>query len=148
MTYGNNTYKGRYKIKNPEKYNGNADNVVYRSAWELRFMNYCDNHPDILKWSSEEIVIRYFSPVDQKIHRYFMDFWIRAKTESGGIKDYLIEVKPKKYTQPPQQRKRKTKKYVEEIAQYKINEAKWNAAQEYAENKGMEFKILTEDHLT
>ena len=72
------TYKGKYAPQNPEKYKGNAKNIIYRSMWELRFMKYCDSNPSILEWSSEEIVIPYRS-LDNKIHRYYPDFWIKYK---------------------------------------------------------------------
>ncbi len=64
MSYGKNSYKGRFKPKNPEKYNGNAENIVFRSSWELRCMKYFDDHPGIIWWSSEEMHIPYYSPVD------------------------------------------------------------------------------------
>ena len=72
-------YKGLYKIKNLSKYKGNPAKVTYRSLWERKFMVYCDNNPNILKWSSEEIIIPYRSPIDKRIHRYFPDFWIQIK---------------------------------------------------------------------
>ena len=51
------TYKGKYKIKNPDKYLGDPSNVIYRSGWELAVMNWADTSPQIRKWGSEETVI-------------------------------------------------------------------------------------------
>jgi hypothetical protein len=50
-------YSGRYKVKNPEKYDGDHTQVVYRSLWEKHAFKWCDDNPKIKKWSSEEVVI-------------------------------------------------------------------------------------------
>ena len=74
------TYKGRYKPKNPEKYAGDVDNVVYRSGWERYVMKWCDDSLDIVQWMSEELVIPYICETDNRPHRYFMDFVIKYKS--------------------------------------------------------------------
>jgi hypothetical protein len=141
-------YQGKFSPKNYKKYKGNPTNIIYRSSWELKFMNYCDLNENILEWSSEEIVIPYLSPLDQKFHRYFVDFWIKVKDRNGEIKKYLIEIKPKRYTQPPNQNpNRKTKKWVSENYEYVKNQAKWKAAKEYCADRLMEFKLITEEEL-
>ena len=140
-------YKGRYTPKNPKKYKGDYHNIVYRSLWERKFMVYCDNSDNILEWGSEEIIIPYLSPWDGKLHRYFPDFYIKVKQASGNIKKFIIEVKPKKQTRPPKPANRKTKKWLNEVKTYSINEAKWKSASEWCGNNDMEFKILTEDEL-
>jgi len=137
------TLKGRYQVKNPEKYNGDPTKVFYRSSWELKFFNYCDRNPDIVKWSSEEIVIPYKSPIDGRYHRYFPDVWI--KTSKGKV--YLIEIKPFKETQEPKKKSRITKQYLNEVKTYGININKWKAAQEYCKDRKWEFKIITEHEL-
>ena len=83
-------------------------------------------------------MIPYRSPIDRRIHRYFVDFYLKTR---GGT--YLIEVKPSRFTKPPAPRK-KTKKYLQEVAQWGINEAKWKSAQEFCEDRGWMFKIITE----
>ena len=140
-------YKGRYTPKNPKKYRGDYHNIIYRSLWERKFMVYCDNSDNILEWGSEEIIIPYLSPWDGKIHRYFPDFYIKVKQSSGGIKKFIIEVKPKKQTRPPKPVTRKTKKWLNEIKTYSINEAKWKHEKKWCETNDMEFKILTEEEL-
>ena len=140
-------YKGRYTPKNPKKYRGDYHNIIYRSLWERKFMVYCDNSDNILEWGSEEIIIPYLSPWDGKIHRYFPDFYINVKQSSGGIKKFIIEVKPKNQTRPPKPVTKKTKKWLNEIKTYSINEAKWKHAKEWCETKDMEFKILTEEEI-
>ena len=140
-------YKGRYTPKNPKKYKGDYHNIVYRSLWERKFMVYCDNSDNILEWGSEEIIIPYLSPWDGKLHRYFPDFYIKVRQASGNIKKFIIEVKPKKQTRPPEPTHRKTKKWLNEVKTYSINEAKWKSASEWRGNNDMEFKILTEEEL-
>jgi hypothetical protein len=140
-------YKGLYKIKNISKYKGNPTKVTYRSLWERKFMVYCDNNPNILKWSSEEIIIPYRSPIDKRIHRYFPDFWIQLKNSKDIKEARLIEVKPKAQTQIPKKKTKTTKKYLKEVYIYGVNEAKWKAAEEYCKDRGWKFQILTEDHL-
>jgi hypothetical protein len=138
------TYKGKYQPKNPKKYLGDSSNIVYRSGWELQCMNYFDRNENIIEWGSEEIVIPYRSPIDGRIHRYFTDFIIRARTKSGKIETTIIEVKPHSQTKPPEVKKRKTKRYIKEVVTYVTNEAKWNAAEEYCHDRKWKFKILTE----
>lgn len=142
-----NTLKGRFIPKNPQKYRGNPNKIIYRSSWELRFMRWCDNHPDVLKWASEELSIRYISPIDRKYHRYFPDFLIQKKTANGSVQTVLIEIKPAKQTRPPTTPKKRTKKYLNEVLRYEINKAKWNAAIEFCNQSGITFQILTEAEL-
>ena len=87
------TYKGRYKVANPKKYKGDLTEVVYRSSWELKFMRWCDHNKNVLEWGSETTIIPYRSPVDSKLHRYFVD--LKVKYKSG--KTVLIEIKPEKF---------------------------------------------------
>ena len=77
------SYKGKFRPKNRKKYKGNSSDIVYRSLWKLKFMNYCDKSKDIITWSSEEIIIPYKSPVDNKSHRYFPDFYVKYKDARG-----------------------------------------------------------------
>lgn len=141
-------YKGIYKIKNIEKYSGDPTNVIYRSLWERKFMIFCDSNPNILKWSSEEIVIPYYSTVDDKYHRYFVDFWVKIKTKQG-IEEYLIEIKPLQQCKPPKIKNpnKISKKELNEIKKWNINKQKWKSALNYASERNWKFKILTEKQL-
>jgi hypothetical protein len=141
------SYKGKYQPSNPKKYKGDPTNIIYRSLWERKFMVYCDTNENILEWFSEEIAVPYRSPIDNKIHRYFPDFYIKVKESTGQIKKYLIEIKPKKQTIEPIPQKRKTKGYIYEVYEYAKNQAKWKAAQEFCEDRQWEFKLLTETEL-
>ena len=140
-------YKGKYKVRCPYKYKGDPTKVIYRSLWELKFMRYCDSNINILEWGSEEMYVWYRSPVDNRPHRYFPDFYIKARESDGKIKKYIIEVKPKKQTAPPAKPKRQTKGYLREAFEYARNQAKWKAANEWCIDRGFEFKVLTEKEL-
>jgi hypothetical protein len=139
--------QGKFRPTNPEKYKGDPNNIIYRSSWERKFLKYCDNNENIIEYSSEEIVLPYRSPVDNRIHRYFPDFYIKVKESNGQIKKYLIEIKPKKQTVEPKVQKKKTKGYIYEVVEYAKNQAKWKAAKEFCEDRQWEFRILTEDDL-
>ena len=137
------SYKGRYTIKNPDKYAGDAKKVIYRSLWERNAFRWCENNPKVKLWNSEEVVVPYVSTVDKKLHRYYVDLLIQMEDK----KTYLIEIKPKKETQPPKKRSRKTKKYVNEQLTYIKNNDKWEAANKFAEHNGWKFQVWTEETL-
>ena len=141
------SYKGRYSPSYPRKYKGNPSNIIYRSLWERKFMVYCDLNQNILEWGSEEIVIPYRSPIDNRVHRYFPDFYVKLKETTGKTKKYINEVKPKRQTKPPSRPKRQTKGYLREVYEYARNQAKWEAAVDYCKDRLYEFKIMTEDEL-
>lgn len=138
--------KGRFRPKNPQKYKGDPNNIIYRSTWEIKVMNYLDENPNVIWWGSEELPIPYISPVDKKRHRYFPDFIAKMRKADGTVMTYVIEVKPEKQTQPPTQ-KRKTKTFLQEAITYEVNKAKWYAAEEFCKDHGWQFQILTERHL-
>jgi hypothetical protein len=146
MSYGTNSYKGKFTPQNPKKYNGNPDNIIYRSSWELRCMKWFDDNPNIIWWSSEELAIPYYSPVDKRMHRYFPDFIIKVKRKDDTIMTYVVEVKPEAQTKKPTQ-KRKTKNFLRESITYVVNQMKWKAADEFCHAHGWEFKIITEKDL-
>jgi hypothetical protein len=127
----------------PEKYTGDPTNIIMRSSWETRFASWCDKNPSVLKWSSEETIIPYKCPTDNRIHRYFVDFKITVTTG----RTYLVEVKPKTQTQPPIYPGKRTQRYLQESLAFIKNQAKWQAANEFAKDRGWEFKIITEHEL-
>ena len=111
-------YSGKYKPKNPKKYTGDYTKVVYRSLWEKHAFKWCDTNPQILQWSSEEVVIPYLWDVDKRYHRYFVD--LKVKFNNGET--WLIEIKPDKQTRPP-------------------------AYQSFAKDRGWKFVVWTENTL-
>ena len=141
-------YKGKFKVKNPQKYIGDSTNVIYRSLMELNFMKWCERSEKVLKWNSEEVVIPYISPMDKKRHRYFPDFLIQ--TNKGWT---LIEVKPLIQTKPPKKiliekvTLKKKRRYVKAVKTWLVNEAKWNAAKKVCEVNGWKFELMTEKQL-
>ncbi|MFZ9715569.1 MAG: TnsA endonuclease N-terminal domain-containing protein [Pelagibacteraceae bacterium] len=141
------SYKGKYQPSYPKKYRGDSKNIIYRSLWERKFMVYCDLNENIIEWGSEELVLPYRSPVDNRIHRYFPDFYIKVKESTGQIKKYIIEIKPLRQTIEPKIPQKKTKGYIYEVVEYAKNQAKWKAAKEWCLDRGYEFKILTENEL-
>lgn len=144
----NKNYKqGFFTPKNPSKYKGDPTNIVYRSGWEKRVMQWLDENINVLTWSSEEIVVPYISPIDGKIHRYFVDFYVEAIGKNAEIKTMLLEIKPAAQTTEPKKKQKKTKQYITEVVTYGINQAKWYAAKRYAESRGWEFKVVTEAEL-
>ncbi len=132
----------------PEKYLGNVKDIVYRSSYELKAFHWCDSHPDILEWSSETISIKYFDPTTNKIRRYFPDLFIKIKEQTGEIKRYIIEIKPKRQTVPPKATgRKKTKTFLAESRIYAKNNAKWEAAKSFCKDNGIIFKLVTETEL-
>ena len=146
MTFGKKTYKGRFQPKNPKKYNGDADNIIYRSTWEVRVMKWLDEHPNVIWWASEELPIPYKSPLDNRMHRYFPDFIAKIKQKDGSVMTYIIEVKPLEQTKMPIQKK-KTQRYIREAATYVVNQEKWKAADIFCQEHGWKFMVMTEKEL-
>ena len=139
-------YKGKYQPSHPRKYKGDPTNITFRSLWERKFMNWCDQNANVLEWSSEEIIIPYRGP-DGKPHRYFPDFYMKQRQNDGKIKRYVIEVKPLKQCSPPKRPKRQTKGYIREAFEYARNQAKWKEAREWCADRQWEFKVITEKEL-
>jgi len=120
-------FKGKYTPKNPNKYDGNIKQIIYRSSWERLFMVYCDRNEQILSWSSEEIKIPY--RFEEKIRTYYPDFWVDMIDKDGNRVQKIIEIKPH---------------YQRSM---KVNKVKWTAAIMHAKNNQMEFLVMTEKEL-
>ena len=134
--------QGKYIPRLPKKYKGDYRNIVYRSSWEYKFMQWCDNTSSVIEWGSEEIAIPYISPVDGKRHKYYPDFYVKV-----GNKKYMVEVKPTRQTKEPRTQKKITKRYVTEVVTYSVNKAKWKAAEEFCKDYRWEFMLITEKEL-
>ena len=140
-------YRGKFRPKNPQKYRGDPTNIIYRSLWERNCMRYFDENPNVLKWSSEEVIVPYKSPIDGRYHRYFPDFLIRVKNKQGQLETIMIEVKPYKETKEPKPQKRLTKNYLAEVKTWGINKSKWEAAIDFCKDRKWKFMIITEKEL-
>tara|TARA_A100001037_G_scaffold274647_1_gene272563 strand:+ start:321 stop:773 length:453 start_codon:yes stop_codon:yes gene_type:complete len=143
----NESIKSKYKPKNPRKYKGNPNNIVCRSNWEKKFCQWCDTNENILLWASEEFSIPYVSPLDRRVHQYYPDFLIKVQEGGGAIRDYVIEVKPKRQCIPPKRKSKVTKSYIYEAKTYEVNKAKWRAAEDWCKDRRLIFKVITEDEL-
>lgn len=130
--------KGKFTPKNPQKYVGN--NVpMYRSSWELSFMNFVDNNPNILKWASEAIKIPYRNPLNGKQTVYVPDFFIQYLDKNNKMQVELIEIKP-----ASQQLIEKVGKSKVNQAMFIKNQAKWAAANIYCKQQGIKFRVLNQ----
>ena len=138
--------RDRYPVVNRKKYIGNPNKVTYRSLWEKDFMVYCDRNTNVLNWCSENPIIKYFCPTDRKWHKYYPDFYMKVKQSDGNIKEFIIEVKPKRQTKPPRKGKSRRNYLYEQLTWVK-NQAKWEAATQYCKKREWEFKIVTEREL-
>jgi len=139
--------QGFFKPLNPKKYIGDPTNIVFRSGWEKRVMEWLDTNTNVIRWGSEEVIIPYVSPIDNKVHRYYTDFYVEAVGRDGETRKMLLEVKPKVQTQEPKKPQRTTKRYITEVMTYGVNQAKWKAAEDFCRNRGWEFRLITETEL-
>jgi hypothetical protein len=143
--------QGYFKPVNLSKYLGDPTAIIFRSSWEFKFLKWLDASPTIVAYSSEPIGINYYNPLDKRGHVYYVDFFMITRDSNGNEQRFLIEVKPDKYTKPPAAPDRMTSKqtanYVYAAKQYIINQAKFKAAKEFANQRGMKFGIITENFL-
>lgn len=110
-------------------------------------MKYLDENTAVIEWSSEELAIPYLCPTDNRWHRYYPDFIVKARTADGSTQTMILEVKPKKETMEPKKQKKANRKYLTEVMTWGKNQSKWKAATEYCADRGWTFKLITEDHL-
>lgn len=140
-------HQGKYIVKNPKKYLGNVNNVVYRSSWELKFFIYADNSKKVIRWNSEEVVIPYVSPIDKKVHRYYTDAYVELREDDGSISRKVCEIKPEAEKYPPKRPKRYTQSYINRLKTFHVNQAKWKYAEAFCNKRDVEFVVLTEREL-
>ena len=136
-----NTARGKYKVKNPEKYVGVGD-PTYRSSWEMTFMMFCDNNPAVQQWASESVKIPYRDPLTGKNTVYVPDFLVVYVDKDSKKHAELIEIKPKSQAMLESVGKNKLNQ-----AQYVKNMAKWQAAQSWCKRFGLKFRIVSEDDI-
>jgi hypothetical protein len=139
-------YRGRFYPKHPLKYKGDPNKIVYRSSWEVRVMKYLDENDGVVWWASEEMNVKYISPVDGRVHRYFPDFVVKVRRKDNSSTIFMLEVKPEAQTKL-RQPKRVTKQYINEAATYAVNQAKWKYAEEFCKDHGWVFRVVTEKDL-
>lgn len=159
----NRTYKtGTYEMKHPEKYVGKSK-PYFKSSYEERMMYWLDMNNKVIEWSYEPQYIEYLNQVptnapdwmralvDFKVHKYFVDFYAKLVNNEGQQVRYILEIKPHVQTIMPTEPKRKTKKSIKkfynDMKEYIKNSNKWDAAENYANQKGLNFTVLTEKQL-
>lgn len=160
----NNFKQGYYNLRYPEKYvetgqNRDKRGPKFLSSYEERVFNWADLNDNVVKWCSECVIVPYkmrewsekLSQYIIKEHKYYTDLYCEIKDKKGNILKYIIEVKPLKQVLEPVPAKKATKKsktrFLNEQAVYMKNSSKWAAANEYAKEVGMTFKILTEEEI-
>lgn len=137
-------HQGIFTPTNPQKYLGDVSKITFRSSWELKVMMWCDKNQSVLAWNSEELIIDYYSPVDQRNRRYFVDFVVRMRNNEGVVEDLILEIKPYKETIPPVKGNKKSKTWLKEAYNWEVNKCKWEAATNFAKANNMKFIILNE----
>lgn len=145
-------YQKEIKIKdlqNPDKYIGKMDTLAVRSSWELIMIKFLDKNKYVLEWCSEGVVIPYISPIDNKKHNYYVDFYAKVIDKQDKMREWLMEVKPYKETiEPVVKSTRKTSTNAESIKRFVINQAKWASARDYCQRNNMKFRLITERDLS
>ena len=154
------SHKGWYQIRHKEKFIKPIDEymescvqkdgyiyIQYKSMLERIAFRYADMNPKVKYFSIEPFNIPYVKPLDNKVHRYFIDMYLEF---INGSK-FIVEIKSKGETIRPIKPKKFTAKsilnYKESIETFVINQAKWKSAQEFAKQKNLKFIILTEEQL-
>ena len=135
-----NFAQGPYTVRNGAKYVGRGE-PRYRSSWEWAFMNFCDTNEHIVNWASEPVRIPYRHPLTGKMTTYVPDFIVTYRGPNNTLRAELIEIKPKKQSMIEDKQSQRDR------AQVAINYAKWDAAQKWAKNNGLTFRIITEDQI-
>lgn len=139
--------QGFYTLRNPEKYKGDPNNIVYRSSWELKMNQFLDGNPNVLEWGSEIIAIPYLKSLTGKIHKYFPDYYVKFKDKQGTIRTEIWEVKPDGQTKPPKRQGKRKKQQIYEQATYITNIDKWKQATKWCNKRGIKFRIITEKEM-
>lgn len=129
---------GRFIPKNPEKYVGDVDKIMFRSRWEVSVMQWLDSRDAVIRWGSEEVNISYLSPLDSRVHQYYPDFFVEYRDANGAILKEIVEVKPLHESDAAHAKHQRSKDAVA------VNMAKWKAAAIWCEQRGMTFRVITE----
>lgn len=132
--------QGKYTIKNPDKYIGKKQ-PTYRSSWELRFMQFCDDNPAVIQWASEAIHVNYRNPFTKKNTIYVPDFLIVYVDKNGVRHGEVIEIKPTKETTM------EAAKSARDKAAVVLNMCKWQAAQAFCAQQGLKFRVVNENDI-
>jgi len=79
---------------------------------------------------------------------------VHKKSPDGKLQTIMIEIKPYKQTLPPDPKNRNntktgriSRRYLNEVKAFGVNDAKWKAARQFCADRGWEFVIMTEKEL-
>ena len=133
--------QGNFTPTNPQKYVG-KHTPRYRSGWELTFMQFCDNNPNIISWASEPVSINYTHPLTGKMSTYMPDFIVVYMDKNKKKHAELIEIKPSKQTTLEA-----AGRSMRDQAAAVLNAYKWQAAQAWCSQNGLRFRVLTENDI-
>lgn len=114
------------------------DRIIYRSSYEKKFMTWLETHKTVKHWGSECFCIPYYYVVDEKMHKYYPDYFVEF--EDGTC--MVVEIKPSNQTKKP------INENCWAYKEYVKNMCKWKATKEFCEAKGYKFKILTEQTIS
>jgi hypothetical protein len=138
--------KGFFKPHNPDRYQGDPTNIVYRSSWERKMMFWLDTNSAVEWWKNEEVSLPYFDKTRGHPGRYFPDFVVKFKNGQT----IMVEIKPKAQTMMPTKKndsKSGMMKYMKECVTFAKNQCKWEAATKYCEERNWKFVVFNEEHL-
>ena len=109
--------------------------IIYRSGLELQFIQYCESNPNVVRWASEPLEIKYFNRLKNKEARYYPDYIIEDNKGSRVI----VEIKPLNQCVKPSAT---DSVWLKEA--WVINMDKWKAAKKFAESNNMKFIVVNE----
>jgi len=138
--------QGIIKVTKEDGYIGSKDSIRIMSSFERVAVNLLIKlykAKRIKGWVSEETIIPYVYTVDQKSHRYFIDFTVILPDDSV----VLIEVKPESQLNPPKQPKKGlTESYKQATMDFLKNKDKWRATkklcEEWTRKKGKQHRFV------
>ena len=100
--------------------------MVYRSSWELEFMEYLDADDTVTSYSYESVIVPYRRSLRSiRISKYIVDFRVEYNT---GVTT-LYEIKSSSFVNR------------------RVNLAKFSACRTYCTQHGWQFSVLTEVEL-
>jgi hypothetical protein len=152
----------KYRLVHPDKYlNPGTVDVEYKSDWERKVFIFCDLNPFVIKWGYEPFAISYYSPVQQKQSIYKPDVYVECQYDDGKRERWLIEIKPVTYSvvhkapkapgdgatakQIANYQKRELA-YRRKSMDVATNFAKWEAAEQWCKNHGVNWLVLNESN--
>lgn len=132
--------QGIFEVTNKKKYVG-KNPPVYRSSWERRVFTWLDNNPSVISWASEAVRIPYRNPFTDKVTNYIPDLLISYVDKNGKQHTEMVEIKPLKETVLERAKSKKDKMTLA------LNFAKWEAAKAWCRDKGIFFRVITENEI-